>query len=100
MGCPRLAIAKLAPHLGDRRLATSVATRRHARALSVQGRRRSLGSRYMPIQTIRDETRALIADFDKKVALAERFLADGTGAEKVRAAGDLSLLKRHRQELA
>jgi len=53
----------------------------------------------MPIQTIKDETRALLADADRKVALAERFLAEGSGAEKVRAAGDLAVLKRHRTEL-
>jgi hypothetical protein len=54
----------------------------------------------MPLQTIKDETRALLEDADRKVALAEAFLADGAGAEKVRAAGDLSLLRRHRAELA
>jgi hypothetical protein len=54
----------------------------------------------MPIQTLKDETRALFVDADKKIALAERFLADGSGGEKVRAAGELALLKRHRDELA
>ncbi|HWA64035.1 MAG TPA: hypothetical protein VG939_21865 [Caulobacteraceae bacterium] len=54
----------------------------------------------MPIQTIKNDTRDLLKEADKKVALAERRLAEGTPAEKVQAAGDLSVLKRHRAELA
>lgn len=53
----------------------------------------------MAIQTLKDETNALIADADRKIALAERALAEGSGAQKVKAAGNLNLLRRHRQEL-
>lgn len=53
----------------------------------------------MPIQTIINETKALLADADVRMARAELNLADGDNGQKVRAAGQLAMLKRHRAEM-
>jgi hypothetical protein len=52
----------------------------------------------MTIQTIISETRALLADAEARIATAEVEVGGDNGA-KVRAAGELNLLRRHREEM-
>ena len=52
----------------------------------------------MSIETIRTEVRGLLAEANDRVRQAERALAEGTGEARVRAAGQLALL-RPRQAL-
>ena len=53
----------------------------------------------MSIDTLKTETVHLLADADERVRMAEHDLADGDDAAKVKAAGDLALLKRQRDDL-
>ena len=53
----------------------------------------------MTIQTIISETRALLIDADTRIARAEVEVVGGDNGAKVKAAGELNLLRRHREEM-
>jgi hypothetical protein len=53
----------------------------------------------MSLDTLRTETVHLLADADERVRQAEHDLADGDNAAKIKAAGDLAVLRRQRDDL-
>ena len=53
----------------------------------------------MTIRTIISETKSLLADADKRIAAAQLAETADDNEQKVRAAGDLNLLQRHRNEM-
>lgn len=53
----------------------------------------------MSVDTLKTETIHLLADADERVRLAEHDLADGSDAAKIKAAGDLAVLKGQRDDL-
>jgi hypothetical protein len=53
----------------------------------------------MSVDTLKTETTHLLADADERVREAEHDLAEGSDATKIKAAGDLAILKRQRDEL-
>lgn len=53
----------------------------------------------MSIDTLKTETVHLLADADERMRHAEHELADGDEAAKIKAAGDLAVLKRQRDDL-
>jgi hypothetical protein len=53
----------------------------------------------MSMPVIRSEVALMLADADQKFALAEADLAKGDARKKVKAAGELTFLKRQKEEL-
>ncbi|HEX7758845.1 MAG TPA: hypothetical protein VF459_05040 [Caulobacteraceae bacterium] len=53
----------------------------------------------MSIDSLKTETVHLLADADERVMQAEHDLAEGEAGAKVKAAGNLAVLKRQRDEL-
>ena len=53
----------------------------------------------MALDNIRHEVGMMLADVNERLAAAERQLSRGTPSEKVRAAGELSFLRRQRETI-
>lgn len=53
----------------------------------------------MTVETLRNDVSRLLADADQHIKEAEALLANGTGRERVNAAGDLVTLKHQKAAL-
>jgi hypothetical protein len=54
------------------------------------------GTEAMPLDHIRGEVGMMLTEVNKRLALAERLLQEGTMREKVDAAGELAVLRRRK----